>query len=186
MNTVQHGVRDDLDDLAVVVAAATHLGELEVADASPPLDDALGEPQRRSVARIRGAPLSCQGELPVGEVKPLSQRGVGGEAVVAAVGLGHGERDLLAQPRAEPPSRQGSGEAEDSLERGGRLRDHAVEVRGGAEALLHAGQQVSDLAHGVGWVDGGIRDMTSPLAMSPPGGDGFTRDLQWAPWRNNG
>src|SRR3990172_8742475 len=71
---------------------------------------------------------------------------MGGQAVLAAVRLGHGERELLAELRPERAAAQRGAEAEIAVEDGGRDRHRSHHVGREAELGLDGAEQVLCLA----------------------------------------
>lgn len=85
---VQGDVGDDLRDVAVLDAALRR-------------EDTLGERERcrRSVVATNAG--ATGDDLPLVQIHHLGDRGVGREAVVAAIVLRDGERNLFGRPRVE-------------------------------------------------------------------------------------
>lgn len=166
-------VGDDVEDLPVAEPRAPDIGEVRGGHVSAGLDEAPRETRRGGDLRVRPAAVARGVDVGVGEARALAEVGVGGEAIVAAVGFRGREGNRLARLRVEALS-DGAEEGDHPFERGGGLGGDAEQVRHDAEALADALEQVVGGASGNGGIDRGdaahgVLSWVSRGSAVPPG-----------------
>ncbi len=145
---------DDLDDLRVVVAGGLDGIELGIGDLAAARHDGHRETHRGRGLGVVGAAAAVGldlGGVELGEV--AAQEAVGRQAVVAAVELGHGQRDALAGGGRQAALGQRAGHAEIALQRRRAAGDGAEQIGHAADLGLDGLQQ--GLGGGGGGIDGG-------------------------------
>ena len=143
---VESDVGDDLGDLAVGVSGGAYLGYGGVGDQTAFDDEGLGELESGGGFGVSG--FGVAGGLDgVGlEADHLADGGVGGEAVLAGVGLADGQGDLFAEARFEGAGGGSGGEAEVGVEDGRGLGHGLHHVGGDAEFGLDGVEELFGLA----------------------------------------
>src|SRR5690606_13506093 len=119
----------DLDDLTVVETGRTqgvHIGDSHVRSV---LDDLECEGQRSCRPRVGRAPGLRFSHLGGACTGLLAEQGMRGETVVAAIAIGNGNCNLLAEFSPDPAGAQRSERAPHAVESGGRVRHRPEHVR---------------------------------------------------------
>ncbi len=146
---------DHLHQRGVVEPGGAGRRDVGGRDAAAFRDEPAGEGERRAKTRIGGLAAAGGGDVGGRQSRGLAEIGVGGEAIVAGVGLADGERQRLADARRQHAVAERIGEAEQPLEGGRRLGGDAVEVRHGADPGLHGLEEFAGLAGGGGGIESG-------------------------------
>ena len=135
-------MQHDLDQLCVAVAGILDRLDISIGDVAAGLDELDGEADCRCGLGIAGTAVAVGCDFDVGELgQVLAEIGMRGQAVVAAVDFGDGQRDALAGRGLERTLGQRAVEAEIAFQRGRAGADQAEQVRHRADLLLDGLQQ---------------------------------------------
>ena len=115
----ESGVGDDLHEVTVREASFPSALEIAVIDSAAPVDDGARESQRRADFGIFRATLPRFSRGSVREACAFAERRVRGEAIIAAIELGRGQRDRLARPRIQVSLGGGAEERNEAFQHGG-------------------------------------------------------------------
>ena len=106
-------MRENLDDLTVVVPCVFHGLNVGRTNVTPFAHDLRGELQGCKRLRVRRSTIPVRGDFGVVELgQVLSEVSMSRKAIVAAIDFGHGERDPLASACVELSLSESAGKAE--------------------------------------------------------------------------
>jgi len=150
---VQCDVLNDLDDFCVIQVGAASGMQVAVGEVPALERDGASEFERGVGFSVRCGEAARGEDIVSAESGLAAEQRVGAQAVAAAINLGDGERNLLAQLRRKDAACERTAEAQVASERSRRIAEHAHEIWHKAKLALNGGEKLLGLARGIDGID---------------------------------